>query len=183
MSRSLESVLSGQRPRANTVGTVRVDQHGRLMPPGMGAHSTVAQDSRRFSEASIIPPPRPAPPNLKRLMMKAQRRAAVQPPPGSSWPPSVVLSPPSQTQPQPQPRPQLPPQQDSVNSNLAKMSQLARSTPQLDEYTDNRERDRERMREREKAPNVQNTRDTLIPQVRDEFLQETSFGLKPCCVD
>ncbi|KAI9543414.1 hypothetical protein NQZ68_012064 [Dissostichus eleginoides] len=38
------------------------------------------------------------------------------------------------------------------------MSQLARSTPQLDDYTD-------RGRERDKSPHVQNTRESLTAQV------------------
>ncbi|XP_070786384.1 non-receptor tyrosine-protein kinase TNK1 [Enoplosus armatus] len=159
MSRSLESVLSEQRPRAHSVGVVRVDQHGRLLPPAMAACSVVMQqDPRRFSEASIAPPPRPPPPNLKRLNMKPQRRPTIHPVPGTSWPPQVVLSPQAQTQPQPQHQPQHQPQQ---GSNLAKMVHMARSTPQLDEYTDNRERDRE------KSPHVQHTRDSLTAQVME----------------
>ncbi|XP_045920851.1 non-receptor tyrosine-protein kinase TNK1 [Micropterus dolomieu] len=160
MSRSLESVLSGPRPRAHTVGVVRVDQQGRLMPPVLAAHSVVMQqDPRRFSEASIVPPPRPPLPNLKRLNMKVQRRPAVQPAPGTSWPPQMVLSPPAQTQPQQQP------QQGNGGSNLPKIAHMANSTPQLDEYTDTRER--ERIREREKILYVQNMRDSLTAQVME----------------
>lgn len=176
MSRSLESVLNGQRPLAHTVGVIRVDQQGRLMPPVVAAHSMVQQDPRRFSEASIstIPPPRPPPPNLKRLNMKPQRRTSIHPVTGTSWPPQVVLVPPAQPQlqPQPQPPPQHQPQQGIAGSNLGKMAHMARSTPQLDEYTDNRERDRERerIRDREKSPHVQNTRDSLISQVRVGFI-------------
>lgn len=176
ISRSLESVVSGHRPRSHTVVTVRVDQQGRLVPPSMAAHSMVMQkDPRRFSEASIVPPPRPPPPNLKRLNTKSQRRPAVHPVPGMMWPPQMVLSPAAQTQPQPQPPhqplyqpphpPPYPPQQSMGGSNLAKMTHMARSTPQLDDYTDNRER--ERNRDREKSPHVQNTRDSLISQVTD----------------
>ncbi|XP_041821309.1 non-receptor tyrosine-protein kinase TNK1 isoform X2 [Chelmon rostratus] len=168
ISRSLESVVSGHRPRAHTVGVVRVDQQGKLMPPAMAARSVVMQqDPRRFSEASIIPPPRPPPPNLKRLNAKSQRRPAIYPVQGTPWPPQVGLG---QTQPQPppqpQPQPQHQPQQGIGGSNLAKMTHMARSTPQLDDYTDNRERDRERERnrDREKSPHVQNTRDSLISQ-------------------
>lgn len=166
MSRSLESVLGGQRPRANTVGVVRVDQHGRLLPLALEAQSVVVQDPRRFSEAGLVAPLRPPPPNLKRLMMiRTQRKQAAQPPPGSSWPPHAVLPPTTQMQPQPQPLP--PNQQAIVSSNLPKATQLARSTPQLDEHTDNRERDRERMRDREKAPNAQSVRDTLTAQIME----------------
>lgn len=168
MSRSLESILNGHRPRAHTTGLIRVDQHGRLMPPAVVARSVVTQpDTRRFSEASINPPPRPPPPNLKRFNVRSQRKPAVPPPPGTSWPPQMMPSPLMQTQPQPQPQPQPLPQQGLGASNLAKTAHLARSTPQLDEYTDNRERDRERTREREKSPHVQNTRDSLIAQVTD----------------
>lgn len=162
MSQSLESVLGGQRPRANTGGMVRVDQQGRLVPPVMVARSVVTQqDPRRFSEASIIPPPRPPPPNLKRF--KAQRRPTIHPTPSTPWPPHMVIPPPAQAHPQPPPQP--PPQQVVGGSNLVKMSQMARSTPQLDE-PDSRERDRER-RYREKSPHVQSTRDTLIAQVME----------------
>lgn len=148
MSQSLESVLSGPRPRSQTVSTVRVDQQGRLLPPVMAAHSAVMQkDPRRFSEASIGPPPRPPPPNLKRLI-KSQRRPVVLPVPGAPWPPHMVMA----AQPQPQ----------QSTSNLAKMTQMARSTPQLDDTTDGREL---RERGREKPHHLQNTRDSLVSQV------------------
>uniref|UniRef100_A0A3P8NN41 Non-specific protein-tyrosine kinase n=1 Tax=Astatotilapia calliptera TaxID=8154 RepID=A0A3P8NN41_ASTCA len=150
MTRSLESVLGGHRPRAHTVGVFRVDQHGRLLPPVMPTHSAVMQqDPRRLSEASIAAPPRPPPPNLKALR-KIQRINQGQ---GSALPQQMV--PPTQPQ----------PQQVVGGSNLAKMAQLARSTPQLDEYSDSRERDRERIREREKGP--QNTKEGLIAQIME----------------
>uniref|UniRef100_A0AAQ6IV93 Non-specific protein-tyrosine kinase n=1 Tax=Anabas testudineus TaxID=64144 RepID=A0AAQ6IV93_ANATE len=173
LSQSLESVLGGPRPRANTVGIIsRADQQGRLMPPVMGAHSVVMQhDPRRFSEASIVPPPRPPLPNLKRLNLKAQRKPVVPPAPapapaqGPSWPPQLVLSPP--------PHSQQPPQSFG-GSNLAKMANMARSTPQLDEYTDNRERERERERARDpdKPPHVQNPRDD-----NETFVMEAVHGV------
>lgn len=164
LSRSLESVLSGSRPRAQTVVGVRVDHQGRPLTGVMAARSVVTQqDPRRFSEASIIPPPRPPPPNLKRLNMKSQRRALVQQIPGSSWPPQVVLAPPMI--PAPVHPPQPPPQQVVGGSNLVKMAHMARSTPQLDEAADNRERTRDRYRE--KSPHVQHTRDSLISQVME----------------
>ncbi|TWW63090.1 non-receptor tyrosine-protein kinase TNK1 isoform X3 [Takifugu flavidus] len=149
MSQSLESVLGGHRPRSQTVTTVRVDQQGRLLPPVMAAHSAVMQkDPRRFSEASIIPPPRPPPPNLKRPI-KSPRRPVVLPVPGAPWPPHMVMA----AQPQPQ----------QSTSNLAKMTQMARSTPQLDDNTDGRERERSR----ERPPRLQNTRDSLVSQVME----------------
>lgn len=165
--------MSGHRPRSHTVVAVKVDQQGRLLPPVMAAHSMVMQkDPRRFSEASIVPPPRPPPPNLKRLNMKTQRRPAGHPVAGMLWPPQMVSSPAVLTQHQPQPQPQAqpphPPQMNAGGSNLMKMGQMARSTPQLDDYTDNRER--ERNRDREKQPHVQNTRDHLISQVTDPML-------------
>ncbi|XP_040886846.1 non-receptor tyrosine-protein kinase TNK1 [Toxotes jaculatrix] len=166
MSRSLESVISGHRPRAHTVGMVKVDQQGRLIAPVMAARSVVMQqDPRRFSEASIAPPPRPPLPNLKRLNIKSQRRPAINPAPVTSWPTQVVPALPAQ----PQPQPQHQPQQGVGVSNLAKMSHMARSTPQLDDYADSRERDRERerIRDREKSPHVQNTKDSLITQVME----------------
>lgn len=155
MSRSLESVLGGGGPRAQNVGMVRVDQHGKLMPPAMTAQSVVTpQDPRRFSEASIIPPPRPPPPNLKHL--KPQRRPTVQRlPHGTSWPPPGVLSPPPQ---------QPPPQPFMGGSNLTKMAHMARSTPQLDEC-DSKERERPRDRDRDKSSHIYSTKDSLISQV------------------
>ncbi|XP_032367211.1 non-receptor tyrosine-protein kinase TNK1 [Etheostoma spectabile] len=164
MSQSLESVLSGQRPRAHTVGALGLNQQGRLMSPAMAAcRVRTQQDQRRLSEASLAPHQKPPPLNLKRLNIKP-RRPANQPVPGNSWSPQVVLSPPAQTQPQPQ----HPPQQSIGGSNLVKMAHMARSTPQLDE-TDNRERDRERerVRYREKVPNVQSTKDSLTSQIME----------------
>lgn len=153
MSRSLESVLSGRRPQPQTV--LRVDQQGRLLPTVMAARSVVMQqDPRRFSEASIGPPPRPPPPNLKRMNVKPQRRPTVHPVPGTSWPPQV---PNASVQPQPQ-HPGL------VGSNLGKMTHMARSTPQLDDDADGRER----LRDREKSPHVTHTKDSLIGQVGDD---------------
>ncbi|XP_068164876.1 non-receptor tyrosine-protein kinase TNK1 isoform X2 [Antennarius striatus] len=188
MSRSLESVVSGHRPRSQTVGVVRVDQHGRLMTPVMAAHSVVMQqDQRRFSEASIVPPPRPPPPNLKRLNAKSQRRPIVHPGIGTSWPPQAVPTVLAQIQPYPHPPPQPVHQPQSVygGSNLAKMSHMARSTPQLDD-TDSRdrERERERNRDREKSPHVQNTRDSLISQVMEAVhgatIEEVHVALQRC---
>ncbi|XP_041634723.1 non-receptor tyrosine-protein kinase TNK1 [Cheilinus undulatus] len=163
MSQSLESVVRGHRPRAHTVGVVRVDHQGRLLPPVMAAHSVVMQqDPRRFSEASIIPPPRPPPPNFKHPKMKPQKRPTIHPLPGTTWPPQMVIPPPMHTQ---LPPPQHQPQPGMGGSNLAKMSNMARSTPQLDDYTDSRER--ERGRERDKSPQVHNSRDSLIAQVME----------------
>lgn len=167
MTRSLESVLGEHRPRAHTVGALRVDHQGRLLPPVMLAHSAIQQDFRRFSEASIIPPPRPPPPNFKRPNMKPQRRSSIHPIPGTTWPPQMIIAAPAQAQPLPPPPPQQPPQVVVVGSNLPKMSNMARSTPQLDD-TDNRER--ERGRERDKSPHIRNTKDGLIAQVRGSFL-------------
>ncbi|KAM3590752.1 uncharacterized protein V6R79_016066 [Siganus canaliculatus] len=162
ISRSLESVVSGHRPRAHTVGVIRVDQHGRLMPPVMAANSMVMpQDPRRFSEASIAPPPRPPPPNLRLLKnIKSQRRPGI-PVPGTAWPPQAGAPPAGQVQPQP-----LPQQGGIGASNLTKMAQMARSTPQLDDHADDKERVRERERSREKPPHLPNTRD-LISQVME----------------
>lgn len=100
-----------------------------------------------------------AAPNLRRVNVKSQRKPAVYPVAGNPWLPQMVMPPAVQAQPQ---YPHQPPQ--SVGgSNLVKMAHMARSTPQLDDYTDNR--DRERIREREKPPQAQNTRESLIPQV------------------
>ncbi|XP_038140879.1 non-receptor tyrosine-protein kinase TNK1 [Cyprinodon tularosa] len=151
MSQSLESVLSGPRPRAHTVGAVKVDQHGKLMPPAMIARSMMAQqDIRRFSEASLAPPPRPPPPNLKRLNMKNQRKPIVQPPIGTPWPQQMAMSPPAQATP------------PSVSgSNLVKMAQMTRSTPQLDEDQ------RGGGKDREKSHYAQNSKENLVAQVME----------------
>lgn len=166
MSHSLESVLSGHRPRSQTVTTVGVDQQGRLVPPVLAAHSVVMQkDPRRFSEASIGPPPRPPPPNLKRQNIKSQRRPVVLPIPGTPWPPHMVMAP------QPQP------QQSTGGSNLGKMTHMARSTPQLDDNTEGRERERSR----EKPHHLQNTRDNLISQVTLQLFVFSKNSTSVCC--
>ncbi|XP_023286981.1 activated CDC42 kinase 1-like [Seriola lalandi dorsalis] len=95
----------------------------------------------------------------------SQRRPNVNPAPAALWPSQVGPSPLTQPQPQPQPQPQHLPQPGVGGSNMAKMAPMARSTPQLDNQTDNRERDR--IRDREKSPHVQNTRDSLIAQVME----------------
>lgn len=161
ISRSLESVVSGHRPRSQTVATVKADQHGRLTHFVMAAHSVVMQqDPRRFSEASIVPPPRPPPPNLKRMNVKSQRRPVAHPVPPTMWPPQVVPAQAAQAQPQPPPL-----HQSTGGSNLVRMTHMARSTPQLDDFTDSRERSREQGK-----THVQNTRDSLISQVRHRMI-------------
>lgn len=162
ISRSLESVVSGHRPRFQTVATVKVDQQGRLMPSVMAAHSMVIQqDPRRFSEASIVPPPRPPPPNLKRTNIKSQQRPVAHPVPPTMWLPQAQAA-----QAQPQPPPQHPPLHQSMGgSNLVRMTHMARSTPQLDDFADSRERGREQGK-----THVQNTRDSLISQVRHRMI-------------
>lgn len=156
--------MGGSRPRAQTVGAFRVDQHGRLVPPVMGSHGVmIQQDPRRFSEAGLAPPPRPPLPNIKRLNIKGQRKPIVVPASGPSWPNQMILSPPAQTQPQNQ----FSPPQPASGSNLMKMAQLARSSPQLDE--DVRERDRERARE--KTHYAQNTKEGIVSQVEDWIYQ------------
>lgn len=74
----------------------------------------------------------------------------VLPIPGAQWPPHMVASAAAQ------------PQQSTGSSNLAKMTQMARSTPQLDDNADGRDRDRSR----ERPPHLQNPRDSLVSQVR-----------------
>ncbi|XP_037532182.1 non-receptor tyrosine-protein kinase TNK1 [Nematolebias whitei] len=162
LSQSLESVLGGSRPRPQMVVGFRMDQQGRLLLPGMAAHSgLIQQDPRRFSEAGLAPPPRPPPLNVKRLNLKAQRKPLVLPTSGPTWSPQIVLSPQGQTQPQHQ---FLPPQ-GAFGSNLVKMSQMARSTPQLDD--DTKDRDRERTREREKTYYAQNAKESFVAQVME----------------
>lgn len=146
ISRSLESVVAGNGPRSQTTVAVRVDQHGRLIPPVRGANSVLMQtDPRRFSEASIVPPPRPPPP---RMNVRSQRRPVAHPVPPTMWPPQVA----AQAQPQP-PGQQPALQQGLGGSNLVKMSHMARSTPQLDDG-------------REARTRIQSGRDSVISQVR-----------------
>uniref|UniRef100_A0A3P9PFW8 non-specific protein-tyrosine kinase n=1 Tax=Poecilia reticulata TaxID=8081 RepID=A0A3P9PFW8_POERE len=150
MSQSLESVLSGRRPKPQTTGPLRVDQQGRLMAPAMIAQSVMVQkDLRRFSEANLPAPPRPPLPNLARVNPRNQRKLLAQAPAPSPWSSQMVLSPPPQ---QTQPPVQFPPQQ----GNLVKMSQMARSTPQLDDDQ------KERPRDREKSSYTQNTKESLV---------------------
>ncbi|XP_056156314.1 non-receptor tyrosine-protein kinase TNK1 isoform X2 [Lampris incognitus] len=162
ISRSLESVLSNPQGKAQTGGGVRVDLQGRPVPNVMVARSVVMQqDPRRFSEASVVPPPRPPPPNFKppkSQMAIRERRPTLHPPvPGSSWPPQI----PQASQPQPQ-------QGVGGISNLAKMSHIARSTPQLDENIDTKEREKERPREKERySTQAQHTRGALISQIME----------------
>lgn len=150
-------MVGGHGHRPDTAPGVRVDQQGRLMPPVMPAHSMLMQmDPRRFSEASIVPPPRPPPP---RINMRSQRRPAAYPVPPTMWPPQVA----AQAQAQPQPPSQQPaPQQGMGGSNLVKMSHMARSTPQLDDYSDSREHSRAA---------VQSSRDSVVSQVRHQDIQ------------
>lgn len=164
LSQSLESVLGGSRPRPQMVGGFRMDQQDRLLLPGMVAHSVlIQQDPRRFSEVGLAPSPRPPPLNLKRLNLKAQRKPLILPTSGPTWSSQMVLSPPGQTQAQHQ---FLPPQV-TPGSNLVKMAQMARSTPQLD--NDIKDKDRERAREREKTQYVQNAKESFVAQVGYSF--------------
>lgn len=168
MSRSLESVLSGPPPRGQTSGVLRVDQHGRLPPQVMMAHSVMMPpDIRRMSEASINPPPRPPLPNLKHLHIRGLKKPPAYPASAASWGTQFAAQKPAQTQLQTQLQP---PQGAATGSNLVKMAQLNRSTPQLDEEP----RERDRTREREK---LQSQRDALVAQVKPRHVSErTSCG-------
>uniref|UniRef100_A0A3P9KN01 Tyrosine kinase non receptor 1 n=1 Tax=Oryzias latipes TaxID=8090 RepID=A0A3P9KN01_ORYLA len=145
MSRSLESVLSGRPSRGQTPGAVRVDQHGRLLPPVMESNSMMMpRDPRRMSEASVNPPPpRPPLPNLKHLHIKAQKKPPMYPASATSWMPQFPAQKPAQTQPS---------QGAATGSNLIKMSPMNRSTSQLNE--DSRERDRTREQEKLQSQNL-----------------------------
>lgn len=164
MSRSLETVLSGSGSEDQAIDVVRSGPGNRLVPPG--AQSMVHQDPRRFSEASIIAPLRPPLPNIKRFIPKSQsqRRPPTVAPQASNWSPHIIISPPQQ-----QSHLQLHPSQAQFVgvSNLVNMSPMARSSPQLDDNTDNREKNREkdRVRERDKSPQVPHTKESLVSQV------------------
>lgn len=158
MSRSLESVLSGHPARGQTPGAVRVDQHGRLLPPVMESNSVMMpRDPRRMSEASVNPPPpRPPLPNLKHLHIKAQKKPPMYPASATSWMPQFPAQKPAQTQPS---------QGAATGSNLIKMSQMNRSTSQLNE--DSRERDRTREQEKLQSQN-------LVTQVKPRHVSEST---------
>ncbi|XP_029113192.1 non-receptor tyrosine-protein kinase TNK1 isoform X2 [Scleropages formosus] len=161
LSRSLESVLGfqgkgqdgGDRPEARRVGII---SNPLLLP---------SEDHRRFSDANVTPPPRPPPPNiksLKPLVLLRDHKAAVNQGPG------LWLA--------QQPQQQLP--QTTGTSNLAKINNLARSTPQLDECGDKekekeRERDRARDRDRYQAQ-VQPSRVAIVAQVQEAVHGVTS---------
>lgn len=145
-------MVAGHRPHSHTTAGVRVDQQGRLMPPVMAARSVLMQDPRRFSEASIVPPPRPPPP---RVNIRSQRRPVAYPVPPAMWPPQVA----AQAQPQP-PNQQPALLQGTGGSNLVKMSHMARSTPQLDDFSDSREHSRELVK-----THFASSRDSVVSQV------------------
>lgn len=94
----------------------------------------------------------------------------VLPIPGAQWPPHMGM--PAATQPQVQPQVppqvqvQVQPQPSMGSSNLAKMTQMARSTPQLDDNPDGRDRDRSR----DKLHHLQTSRDGLVSQVSLQLL-------------
>ncbi|XP_072543857.1 non-receptor tyrosine-protein kinase TNK1 [Salminus brasiliensis] len=162
MSRSLESVL-GVSQNKNQDGGGSLAQRAHVRKP-IPVHQV--QDPRRFSDCSgIMPPARPPPPVFKRprnqqAVMRDLRGAV----PGS-WPPP----------PHPNMQPQLQKQQQGIGvSNLIKMAQLAKSTPQLDndlEKDKEREKERERDKEKERIrerypPQVQVDKEALIGQVQ-----------------
>ncbi|XP_052458105.1 activated CDC42 kinase 1-like isoform X2 [Carassius gibelio] len=146
MSRSLESVLGVSQGKGQSAGgnaAQRPDPH-RLM------QSNLLQDPRRFSDAIVVPPSRPPRPNFKCIsppntgfqFVKPQTtihdRRPVNP---AGWAPQTH----SQLQIQFQQQ-----QQYLGNSNLARMTHLAKSSPQLDDGPE-KEKEQDKEREREKA--------------------------------
>ncbi|KAJ8008191.1 hypothetical protein DPEC_G00102200 [Dallia pectoralis] len=167
MTRSLESVLSAPQGNAPTIGGVRTEPRRGPPPITMVTRNVVMQqDPRRFSDASVTPPPRPPLPNLKRF--KIPHLLTRDPRPNlnlaSEFPRPLSYQPPVQ----PQPNRLV----VGGGGNLARMAQMARSTPALDDCGD-RERDQEKervVREREKErypPQVQNNRATAMVQVME----------------
>ncbi|XP_077598177.1 non-receptor tyrosine-protein kinase TNK1 [Stigmatopora nigra] len=159
LSRSLESVLSSHESQAPPSAP-----QGRSNLIAGTRSVVVHQDPRRFSEANVAPPPRPPPPNLKRINWKPQRKATTQPVPSPWSPPSPsagvvnLLKVPQLAAPAGGANllkvPQL-----AGGANLLKGSQLARSSPQLDEVGGD---SRERLRDREKP-----AREALVSQVME----------------
>uniref|UniRef100_A0AAR2LV92 Protein kinase domain-containing protein n=1 Tax=Pygocentrus nattereri TaxID=42514 RepID=A0AAR2LV92_PYGNA len=162
MSRSLESVLGVSNDKSQGGGgSLAQRTHVRKAIP---AH--LLQDPRRFSDCSgIMPPPRPPPPNFKRIrpqqMVNRDRRVAGNATPASWHPP-----------PHPNLQPQLQQQQVMGPSNLVKMAQLAKSTPQIDnDFEKEREREKEKEREKERArerypTQVQTDKEAIMVQVQ-----------------
>ncbi|XP_028847409.1 non-receptor tyrosine-protein kinase TNK1 [Denticeps clupeoides] len=167
MSRSLESVLGVQKNPARGGGTVMKADFRRPLP-NIPAATNTSQDPRRFSDASVVPPPRPPLPNFKRLNLKPQiprdRRPVVNQGPGPWPPPNPAPFYPQQHQPQHVPAP----------SNLVKMAHLARSTPQIDDSVEKeKEREREKFRERY-PPQVQPDKEALIKHIQEAVHGVTS---------
>lgn len=154
MSRSLESVLGGSSHKD------KWEHSGGRIDARRAMFGHVIQDPRRFSEANIVPPPRPPPPNLKPPryppLIGRNRR-----PPMPQGPPQLWPLPPQHPQlVQPQPHP------GSVN--LTRIAHMARSMPQLDGNGDKDQKERERGRE--KYPQyVQLDKEGLIRQVLFSF--------------
>ncbi|KAI4900179.1 hypothetical protein NFI96_023899 [Prochilodus magdalenae] len=157
ISRSLESVVGVSNDKSQ-VSRGSLTQRAHVRKP-IPAH--LIQDPRRFSDSSgIVPPPRPPPPNFKRIrglqMMFRERKLGGNTSLGS-WP-----SPPH---PNMQPQPQQQQEQVMGVTNLARMTQLARSTPQLDnDFEKEKEKEKEKEREREK----ERARERYPPQVDKE---------------
>lgn len=158
MSKSLESVLGD-----NSGDNAAHPGHRRALP------NQIPLDPRRFSDAVVFtpPPPRPPPPMLKRFkpqMMIHDRRQAN---PGAWAPPTHHLQLQFQHQPQ---------QQCFGSNNLTRMSQLAKSSPQLDDDV-NKEKERYKEKEREKGPErypPQVNKEALIAQVQEAVHGVTS---------
>ncbi|XP_042617299.1 activated CDC42 kinase 1-like [Cyprinus carpio] len=165
MSRSLESVLGVPQDKGQGAGgnaAQRPDPR-RLM------QSNLLQDPRRFSDAIVVPPSRPPPPSFKCIsppntgfkcvkpQMMIHDRRPVNP---GGWAP--------QTHSQLQFRFQQQ-QQCLGNSNLARMTHLAKSSPQLDDGPE-KEKEQEKEREREKAKErypPQVDKEAVIAQVQE----------------
>ncbi|KAL4631490.1 activated CDC42 kinase 1-like [Arapaima gigas] len=148
LSRSLESVLNQSQGKS-------LDMAGKVEPRRVTPAVIPAQDLRRVSDAGVTPPPRPPPPNVKGLRSMLLLR---DPKPGANR--GLLLQPQQQVQ------------QTAGVSNLAKMSHLVRSTPQLDEYED-KEKDRARDRDRYQAEQTP-SRAAIVSQVQEAVHGVTS---------
>ncbi|XP_051550183.1 activated CDC42 kinase 1-like isoform X2 [Myxocyprinus asiaticus] len=168
MSRSLESVLGGAQVKGRAGGSAAQRTDNRRPMQGQ-----LVQNHCRFSDV-VITPPRPTPPNFKCIkpLITFHDRRPGNPDTGAWIPPTH-----SHLQLQFQNQPQ---QRCLVAYNLARMAQLAWSSPQLDhglKKEKERESEREKEREREKAKErypPQIDKEAVIAQIQEAVHGVTS---------
>ncbi|XP_016339656.1 activated CDC42 kinase 1-like [Sinocyclocheilus anshuiensis] len=168
MSRSLESVPGVPQDNGRGAG----GNAAQRPDPRRHMQSNLLQDPRRFSDVIVVPPSRLPPPSFKCIsppntgfkcvkpQMMIHDRRPVNP---AGWAPQTH----SQLQFQFQQQ-----QQCLVNSNLARMTHLAKSSPQLDDgpekekEREEQEKEREREKAKERYP-PQVDKEAVIAQVQE----------------